>query len=179
MELLRPIKIKKRKSGFEDSFFFIAVIFAIAIFIIVVSKAWTEMATPLDEGLTAALPANSNVNITKTFDKITATTLMFDKLLPFILIGLFAFVFIGAAVYMNHPIMIIVGIIILGVAVMLSVIYANIYHQISGSDEFTSTTDNFIISNTFMNYLPFILIIVFIGIMVAIIWSRGGAGGKL
>jgi len=169
----------KRKSGFEDAFFVMAVLFTIAIFVLILVKSWTEMRTPLEEGITGALPDGSDVNVTKTFDTITSTTTLLSTLLPFILIGLFAFVFIGTAIYMNHPIMLVVGIIILAVAIMLGAIYANIYHQISSSDEFTETNEQLPIQELFMQYLPYIILLIFIAIIIAIIFLRGQGGGGL
>lgn len=184
MELLniKPIKIRKkiRKSGFEDAFFFIAVIMTIAIVILILNKAWSSMNEPLAESIQSSLPAGSGVNVSNNFAGVTSTTLLFDKLLPFIIIGLFAFVFIGAAFYMNSPIMIVVGLVVLSIAIMLGAIYANIYHQISSSDEFTSTNASLPITELFMKYLPYIMIIMLVGIVVAVIWSRSSStGGSL
>lgn len=183
MELLniKKIKVKNKikKSGFEDAFFVIAVIFTVVIFVLVLAKAWGSISPALNEGILSSMPSDTSVNVTTTLNKITSTTNLFDKMLPFLLIGLFGFVLIGASFYMNHPIMIFVGIIILGVAITLAVIYANVYHQISSSDEFSSTNADFSIQEAFMKYLPYLIIIMFIGITAAIIWSRGGASGQL
>ena len=183
MECLRkPIKIKKqriRKSGFEDMFFVIIIILAVILFVIVLSKVWSEMKDPLDEGLSGALPAGSGVNITSNFETITSTVNLFDSLLPFLLIGIFAFVLIGASIYMNHPIMLFVGIIILGVAVLLAVVYSNVYHQIAETDEFATTTDSFPISDKLMEFLPYIVFIMAIGIGIGIIYFKGGAARGL
>jgi len=174
MELL-----KTKKSGFESAFFVIIVLFAVIIFMIILSKSWGEIKTPLEVGLQNAMPNDTSVNISETLVTVTETTNLFDKLIPFLLIGLFAFVMIGAAVYMQHPIMAIVGIIVLAVVILLAIVYANIYHQISASDEFASTTENFSISDTLMNYLPIIIIVLFIGITAAVAWSKGSRGGGL
>jgi hypothetical protein len=136
---LKPIRI--RKSGFEDSFFIIAVLFAFAIVLLVVNKAWTDMKPNLESGINSAIPNNS-INVSITFDKVTGTVRLFDKLLPLLIIGLFSFVLIGVSLYINHPIMLIVGIIVLAVAIMLGVIYANVYNEISSSDTFASTNTN-------------------------------------
>lgn len=174
MAILR--KIIKRKSGFEDAFFVMAVLFTIAIFVLILNKVWTEVKDPLEEGITGALPA-SDVNVSKTFDTVSSTTSLLSVLMPFILIGLFAFVFIGTSIYMKSPVMIVVGIIILAVAILLGSIYSNIYHQISASDEFTDTNDLLPLSELFMQYLPFIILILFVAITIAIIFLRGQAGG--
>ena len=173
MAILKPI----RKSGFEDAFFVMVVIFAIAIFVLILVKVWSEVNEPLAEGINGALNTTSDVNVTKTFNTITATTSLLGTLLPFILIGLFAFVFIGTSIYMKSPIMIVVGLVVLAVAILLGVIYSNIYHQISASDEFTSTNDVLPIQELFMQYLPFIILILFVGITVAIIFLRSQTGG--
>ena len=182
MELLRsPIKISKpkiRKSGFEDMFFVIIILITVVIFVIILSKVWGEMRNPLEAGLNSSI-SNNDFNLTSNFDKTTSVITLFDSLFPFLLIGIFAFVLIGAAVYMQHPMMIIVGIIILGVVILLAVVYANVYHQISESSEFTSTTDNFPISDKFMEFLPYIVFIMAIGVGAAIIFSRGGAAKGL
>lgn len=177
MELLRrPLKFKNpkaRKSGFEDAFFVIAVIFTLVIFVIILAKVWGDIKEPLDESITGSLPAGSTYNVTDNFAKITSTTTLFDKLFPLILIGLFALALIGGAIYAQHPIMIFVGIIILAVVILLGVIYSNIYHQIAETDTFTSTTDSFPISDKFMEYLPTILFIMFIAIAAVVLWARG------
>lgn len=174
MAVLRSLV--KRKSGFEDAFFVMVVIFAIAIFVLILVKVWSEIRTPLEEGITGALPS-SDVNVTKTFDTITSTTSLLGTLLPFLLIGLFAFVFIGTSIYMKSPVMIVVGFIVLAVAILLASIYSNIYHQISASDEFTSTNDVLPLPELFMQYLPFIILILFVGITIAIIFLRSQTGG--
>lgn len=167
----------KRKSGFEDAFFVMVVIFAIAIFVLILVKVWGEIDEPLAEGINGALNTTSDVNVTKTFSTITSTTSLLGTLLPFILIGLFAFVFIGTSIYMKSPVMIVVGLIVLAVAILLGTIYSNIYHQISGSDEFTDANDTLQITGLFMQYLPFIILLLFVGITIAIIFLRGQSGG--
>lgn len=174
---LRPIIKKKiRKSGFEDAFFVLVVIFTMVIFILILAKVWGEIKDPLDEGLTGSLPAGSGVNITANFATITSTITLFDKLFPLILIGLFALVLIGGAMYANHPIMIFVGIIILAVAILLAVIFSNVYHQIAETEEFESTTDSFPISDKFMEFLPYIIFLMFMAIGATILWARSRAG---
>lgn len=163
--------ILKRKSGFEDAFFIIAVFFAFAIVLLVVNKAWTEISPNLETSINQALPENS-INITPTLTNVTETTQLFDKLLPLLIIGLFAFVLIGVSLYINHPIMLIVGIIVLAVAIMLGMIYANIYNEISSSDSFRSTNNNLPITEIFMKNLPVIMLLVIIGIIGIILYSR-------
>ncbi len=172
------IKIKKSQD-FTSFFFVIVVLLTFALFFIVLNKVWSEVKDPLDEGLQSAMPSDTSVNITETLDDISSGTLLFDKLIPFILIGLFAFVLITAGAYMNHPIMIFVGIILFGVVILLAVIYSNLYDSITSTPEFASTKAEMGIQDKFMQYLPMIVFLMAIGIGAAIIWSRksGGGGG--
>ena len=168
---------KIRKQGLEDTFFVMVVMFAVAITIIILAKVWTDIRDPLETGIQSALPTDTGeFNLTDTLDTTGETTLMFDKLFPFILIGLIGFVMIGASLMFQHPIMLFVGIIVLGVAIILAVAYSNIFHQISQTDEFSSTTDSFAITDIFMKYLPVIVVILFI-IIGAVLWGRGKSAG--
>ncbi len=173
---LRSI-IKTKKSGFEDVFFVMIILFAVIIALLVINKAWTEIKSPLDTGLTSAMPSDTSVNITTTLDSVSSTTVLFDKLIPFLVIGLFAFVMLGAAIYADNPIMIFVAIIILAVAILLGAIYSNVYHQFAESDSFASTTDNFPISDIYMKFLPYIIFIMAIGIGAMVMYLKSNKGG--
>ncbi len=179
MAVLRKIKIKK--SGFEDAFFVIAVLIAISIFTLVLAKAWNSMSEPTSESIKSTLPDDAGLNqtVTNTFSNIGSTIVLFNKLLPFLIIGLFAFVFIGTAIYFQHPIMIFVGFVILAIAVLLAMIYSNIYTEISSSSEFTTENSDLSIQGLYMQYLPYIVIIMFIGITASIIYFRKGSGGSI
>lgn len=172
------IQIKKSQD-LTGTFFVIVIMLAFALVFLVLNKVWKDVKSPLDEGLQSAMPDDTSVNITKTLDKVSSTGLLFDKLLPMIIIGLFAFVLIIAGSFMQHPIMIFVGVLILGVAIILAVIYSNVYNSISSSDSFASTKADMPIQDKFMQYLPIIIVIMVIGIASAIAWSKRGGGGGL
>ena len=96
-----------------------------------------------------------------------------------VLLGLFGFIMIGASIYTSHPIMLFIGIIILAVTILLGVVYSNIYHQIAESPEFKPATDQFPISDKYMEYLPIVLFVMFIAIGAAILFAlKGGGTGK-
>jgi hypothetical protein len=175
MKLRSIIKVKKSQD-FTSFFFVIVVLLAISLALLILNKVWRDIKTPLNEGLQSAMPSGSSVNITKTLDSVSSTGLLFDKLLPMVIIGLFAFVLIIAGSFMQHPIMIFVGILILGVAILLAVIYSNLYNSISSTDEFAATKADMGIQDKFMQYLPVIIFIMAIGIGAAIIWSKRSGG---
>ena len=166
----------KKSQGFEAWFFVIVILLAIALFLLVLNKAWSSVKTPLDEGLQSSMPDDTSVNITTMLDQTSGAGLMFGSLMPFLIIGLFGFVLIMAGGIMKHPIMIFVGVIILGVVITLAVVYSNIYNDISSTAEFASTKADMPIPDMFMHYLPIIVFIMAIGITAAIIWSRKSGG---
>lgn len=175
------LKIKKSQGvSFISLLFVMALLFAFAIAFLVISKGWSEIKTPLDEGLNSAIPSTgSDVNVSELLNNTSSTTILFDKMIPFLIIGLFGFVLIIAGFYADSPITWIVGIIILAVSILLGVVYSNVYHQISSTNEFASTTSNFQIQDLFMHYLPIVMFILAIGIGAAILWAKKGGTSSL
>jgi hypothetical protein len=154
------------------------VLLTFALFFLIMNMAWGKVQVPLKEGLSSAMPVNSSVNVTRTLDQTTSAGFMFDKLLPFIIIGLFAFVLIMVGGIIRHPIMIFVGIIILAVIILLATIFSNAYNSISSTDEFSSTKTQMPIQDKFMQYLPMILFVMAIAIVGGIMW-RSSSGGQV
>jgi len=179
MGSIRPIINKKAQSGFEMWFFVIVVLLAFGFFFLILNKVWDSVKTPLAEGLSSAMPSNSSVNVTTTINQTTNAGYLFDKLTPFILIGLFGFVMIMAGSIIKHPIMIFVGIIVLGVVITIAVIYSNAYNSISSTTEFSSIKENMPIQDKFMQWLPMIVFIMAIGITAGIWWSKSQSGGGI
>lgn len=169
--------LKKSQGGFISWFFVIVILLGVAVFFLVLNKAYGEIKTPLDEGLSSSMPTDSSVNVSTILNQTSSSTLLIDKLLPFLIIGLIAFVMIVAGSIMKHPIMIIVGIIVLGVVILLAVIYSNLYQSISESDSFASTSAQLPIQSKFLQYLPIIVIIAAVGIVVSILWRNQGSTG--
>lgn len=176
--MIKPIKTNKniRKSGFEDMFFVMVVLIGMAFFFIFLAKTWSSIKPVLNDGLTSSMPSDTSINITETLDQTTGSTTSYNKLFPFLLIGVFGFVFVSAGFMTQHPIMIFVGIIVLGAAIILAVAYSNVYHQITQTDELASTTAQFGIMDIFMKYLPLVIFMLAIGITVALLIRRGGGG---
>jgi hypothetical protein len=178
MASINKSKLKKSQ-GFEAWFFVIIVLLAFSLFFVVLNKIWGDVKEPLDEGLSNAMPDNSPVNISTTLNQVTSAGLQFDKLIPLILIGLFGFILISAGAIIKHPIMIFVGIIILGVVILISVIFSNLYNEITSSDGFSNTKADMPVQDLLMHYLPAIVVIMAVVIMAALLLTRGsgGAGG--
>lgn len=170
---------KNKKGNFVAWFFVIVVLLTFSIFMLVMNKAWGEIETPLAEQLEENMPDDSPVNVTDILRKVGNTERNLSNMLPFLIIGLFAFVLIGAGSLMKHPIMIFIGIIILGVCILLAVIFSNVYTQMSDSDEFAETKADLGIQNKFMDYLPTIVFIMAIGIFIAVLYGKSQGGGGI
>lgn len=174
MAIRKQTVLKKGQTGFTTWLFIIVILLTFSIFFLVLRKSWSEIQTPLNEGLTNAMPSDTSVNVTEILDQTAGISTTFDLLFPFIIIGLFGFVMIGAGAYLGHPIMIFVGIIMMAVLVMLGAVYANVYDSISSSDEFSDAKSFLGIQDKFMQYLPYIVVFMIIGIAVAVIMAKGG-----
>lgn len=174
---IKPIRTKKSQ-GFEGWFLVIVILLTFSIFFIILNKAWGEIKSPLDEGLQSSMPADSSVNVSKVLNQTTNAGLTFDKLMPFLIIGLFAFVLILTGGIIQHPIMIFVGIIILGVVILLATVYSNMYDEITSTSEFSATKSQMPIQDKFMRYMPVIIFIMAIGVTIYIMIRKSGGGGN-
>lgn len=175
---MRTINIRKNQ-GFEALFIAMIILLAVGMALLVINKAWKEVKPELDTGLNSAIPANSGHNVSKVLEQTSGGALAFDKLIPFLVIGIFSFVIIAGGTIMRSPIMIIVGIIILGVVLTLSVIYSNVYYEISSSDSFSDVNSDMGIQNKFMQYLPVIMFLLALVLGIAVMWFKGGGSPGL
>ena len=173
-------KLNKKAQGFEAWFFVIVELVAIAFFLLIMNMAWSRVKPELETGLNSAMPVGSGGNVSTILNQTTSSGLMFDKLIPFLIIGMFAFILILAGSIIKHPVMIFVGIIILGIVILLAGVYSNVYNTISSSDEFAATKASMPIQDKFLHYLPYVVFIMAIAIIAGIVYSKsGGSTGGL
>ena len=150
---------------------------AVGLFILILNNSWDKIRTPFGAAIEDSLPDDSPFNVTDVLDSTTNATQSFDRLLPFLIIGLFAFLMISAGAYLQHPAMIFVGIIMFGIIILVSAIYSNVYQDISESPQFADTNDNLPIQSKFMQWLPIIGSLMVGAVILSLIWSRKGYGG--
>lgn len=174
MASIKQSKLKKAQ-GFEAWFFVVVALLAFSLFFVVLNKVWGDVKQPLEDGLSGAMPSNG-VNISTTLGQVTSAGLQFDKLIPLLIIGLFGFIMISAGAIIRHPIMIFVGILILGVVILISVVFSNLYNDITSSDEFSDTKADMPIQDLFMHYLPIIVSVMAVVIFISVLLSRAGGG---
>lgn len=171
--------LKNKRGSFVAWFFVIVFILAFSLFMLILNKGWNEIETPLGDAIQDNMPDDSPVNASEVLQKVGNTNRNLSNMLPFLIIGLIAFVLISAGAIMNHPIMIFIGIIILGVVILLAVVFSNVYGEIADDAEFEDTSDTLKIQKKFMDYLPTIAIIIAFGVLIAILYGKSQGGGQL
>ena len=77
----------------------------------------------------------------------------------------------------SHPAFFFIGIIVLAVAIILAVVYSNVYTQIAESPGFASVALDFDVIGFVMEHLPSIILVLFVIISI-ILYSRIGVGGS-
>lgn len=176
---LRPIiKNKKGFTDFTSLIFALAVIFGISIFLVILNHAYGQVKPRLAEGLEDSFNGtNSEQNVSRILDQAETTILRFDLLFPLLLIGIFAFVMVTAFMENSHPIFFFIGILILGVVLMLSGIFSNVYDEITDNSQFAGSQTDFSIMTLFLENLPIIMLILFVGITIILFSIKGGALG--
>jgi len=165
-----------KRANFIVWFFVVIVIMAFSVFALVLNKTWSEIETPLDSALAQNIPSDTNVNVSEILGNVGDTSRNFSNMLPFLLIGLFAFVLITAGALLKHPIMIFVGIMVFAVLVLIAATFSNVYSELGDSESFQETDSELLIQGTFMDYLPLIVFVLAMGIAAFIIFSKGGGG---
>jgi len=175
---IRPIKLRYKKSAVEDTFFVMVVLVGLALFFLIMNMVFGQVNSRIAPILSAH-GDNSIMNVTNMLDQSQGTTVLYNSLFPFIFIGLFGFALFSAGFIGESPIMIVLGIIVVGVAVILGVVYSNVFQRISEAPSMATSNANFPIMNYFMQYLPIIIFVVAIAVIVFILIRKGGGGSGI
>ena len=176
---MKRLKPMNKKGNFIVWFFVLIVIMAFSVFALVLNKTWSEIETPLEEAISDNTPTDTDVNITSILGGVGDTSKNFSNMLPFLIIGLLAFILITAGALLKHPVMIFVGIIVLGVLILIAVTFSNIYETLGDSEAFAETDEDLAIQGSFMDYLPVILLVLAVGVAAAVIYSKSGGGAGI
>lgn len=154
------------------------ILLTVSIFLLVANFAFSKIQNPLAEGLNGTVPESEAHLINDALSNTGSGLAFFDNLMPFLLIGIFGFIMISAGAIVRSPIMIFVGVIILGVLITVAVVYSNLYGSLLDS-ELGDVEDNVTIASLFMQYLPFMVIIGIILLVVSLSIKSGASGGQL
>lgn len=159
----------------EDSIYLIAVLFAIALFIVILFYAFTQVREPMDDVITDNI-GESTFNVTSMSNKVESGVGLFDALFPFLVLGLLITTIITAFYTESSPLFFFICLILLAVVILLGVIFSNTYQQIMTTSEFnTVASDDFSVTTTFLQNLPIIAGIV-VAVSMFILFSKGNRG---
>lgn len=147
--------------GAFEIFYSLAFIFGAAIFLIILFFAWGRISTPLETAINDAMPTNDTTfNATIVNRTVDVGLIGFNALFPLIILGLIIFALISAYFSNSSPAFLFISIIILAVAILLAVVFSNVYQQIAVESEFQSAASHFNIISAFMQNLPVIITII-------------------
>ena len=93
---------------------------------------------------------------TQYFNTTRAVTLSFDGLSVIIMGGIMVVTVLSAFLIRSHPAFFIISFITLIFAIGLSAVFANIWYEISSTDELATTANEFTVTTTLFNLLPYI-----------------------
>jgi len=176
---LRPL-VKKAQTDFVSIFFVLVVLFGVALFTIILYNSYDEnIKDNLNDALTSSTPADANANVTKILEQTSGGIRMLNPMFPLLLVGLFGFGLIMALMGKSHPIFLFVGIVILAVAIILAVVFSNVYESITENANFEDDAAEFGVLTLVMNNLPITIFILFIAIAAVMYGMRTppGTGG--
>ena len=176
---LRPMKQKKAQTDFISLFFVLAVLFGVSIFAIILYNAYDDnIRDNLNDALTSSTPVDANANVTKILGQTSGGIRMLNPLFPLLLVGLFGFGLIMALMGRSHPAFFFVGLVILAVAVILAVVFSNVYEGITSTENFSESASEFGVVSFIMGNLPLVIFILFVLISAVLYGMRGQGGGQ-
>lgn len=83
---------------------------------------------------------------------------------------------LSAGAIAKSPVMIFVGVIILGVLIVVAVVFSNLYGHLTDS-ELGTASDNVTIGGLFMQYLPYIVVAGIVLLVISLSLKDGGSTG--
>ena len=169
MGILTPTKNKKGQTDFISLFFVLVVLFGVAIFAIILYNAYDDnIKDNLNNALTSSTPVDENANVTKILSQTSGGINMLNPLFPLLLIGLFGFGLVTALMGKSHPVFFFIGFIILAVAIILAVVFSNVYEGITDNENFVDSASEFGVISLIMDNLPLFIFLLFIVISVVL-----------
>lgn len=174
---------KNAQTGLEQVFYVIAYMMFAGLLFFVIYYVWGQVSPAINGALLNSTnytdPYNTyqdSFNITKQSEQTTGGIGLFNSMSILILLGLIIMTLVSAFFIQSHPVFFFISLIVLGVAVMLAVVYSNVYQTITEDTNFGSTASSFPVTNLLMQYLPFLIAIIVIALLIILSW-RGSTGG--
>lgn len=167
--------MKNKKGNVQDVFYAMALIFGIGLSLFIVYFIYTEIQTPLGDNLKSEW-ADAPTHLAKGRDALRT----YNALYPFFLAGLIVWVVISAFFIKSYPFFFWIGVFLLIIAILLGVILANVHKEIViENEEFKTAALDFETTNWIINKLPWIALVVFFLIALALWAKPPGGGGEI
>jgi len=146
------------KGSVLDVLLILIVVLTLGVFIIVGEKVLDEVHTVANEtGL---------INIT-IIEQGQDAMLVFDAMMPLIMVGLLIAAAVMAFMIPSHPVLIIPSILVVLIVVVIAAQLANVYNAITTTPELSTQAAQMTFTNQIMSYLPTVALIMGIVIIVA------------
>ena len=154
--------IEKNKGQVRDIMVMIIVLFIVGICVFItvfVNKNVTE-AFIYDEAINDSFN-HTNINVTEIMESgMNITSNVSDYIVFTLFIGFSIVIIVLSYIFGGHPVFLIFYFIVIVLAVIFSIILANIWDDLYTSPEFTSISGTLPITNNVIIYMPFYVIVV-------------------
>lgn len=163
-----------KRGDIQSIIIMIALVFVMAIIVIIFAKGFLEM---VDE-LQSEPEFSNNTNAMMALQTVEDNTINWlDFLIFFTLVSLLLGLIISSLFIDTHPALAIIFFIVLIIAVFLAGQFTNIYAEITGDPEITSTAEQFTKTNLILgSHFPVIVLITGI-IVILILYGKSRRGG--
>lgn len=169
--------MKNKKGNLSDTLWIAGIIFGSAIMLLLIYFVWSQIAPNLNESLTAAMSDHgATYNVTEKNAQLSSALTLYDAMFPFFMIGLVIFVIISAFFMKSHPAFFFISILLLAIFIVVTIIFSNVYQQVSETSELADATSEFVITTLVMQMLPYLILIT--GFIVSIIYFAKPGGGN-
>lgn len=157
---MEETKIKTmNKKGLTDIFYILAFIFAIGVLLFAVFLTMDRINS---SGLFSGYD-----DAEQTYALGERSILNFDNIMLMIIVGLSLYVVISSAFVFNHPIFLILGLVLLAVALTVAGVISNAWFDFSTNSQIEDITTHFSKTNFLMSNLPFYVLFMSISSLIA------------
>lgn len=112
------------------------------------------------------------------FTKAKESLMIFDYMMPFIVIGLFMFMVVSAFFLQSHPIFFILSLLSFTIVIIFIPIISNMFNEFATNSSISSTANLFPYSVTIMNNLP-LIVAAFSTLVIIVLHMKKGGGGDI
>jgi len=161
--------LRNKKGSWIDVFFICAIMFGIAIVILV---GWKVMSDVNDEFQSKLTHTEATTIMQESTDRYVD---LFDGIFLFVFFGSFIAVIIGSLFLDTHPAFFAISTILLVIICFVVAVFANAYGELSIDDELATFADDFTYIPFIMQYFVHIVIFMVCAISIAL-YSKSRAG---